>query len=58
VARINNALDHIRTTVGFSGSLAEFKTFLRTDRRFYAKTPEEIGERMMAAIHLIEPKMS
>lgn len=58
VARINTALDQIRSTVGFSGSLSEFKTFLRTDRRFYAKTPEEIGERMMAAIHLIEPKMS
>jgi uncharacterized protein (DUF885 family) len=58
VARINNELDQIRSSVGFSGSLAEFKTFLRTDRRFYAKTPEEIGERMMAAIHLIEPKMS
>jgi uncharacterized protein (DUF885 family) len=58
VARINTALDLIRSTVGFSGSLSEFKTFLRTDRRFYAKTPEEIGERMMAAIHLIEPKMS
>jgi uncharacterized protein (DUF885 family) len=57
VARINNALDQIRTTVGFSGSLVEFKAFLRTDRRFYATTPEEIGQRMMAAIHLIEPKM-
>jgi uncharacterized protein (DUF885 family) len=58
VARINTALDQIRTTVGFSGSLAEFKAFLRTDRRFYATTPEEIGQRMMAAIHLIEPRMS
>lgn len=57
VTRINGELDKIRQSVSFKGSLAEFKTFLRTDPRFYPKTPEEIGQRMMAAIHLIEPKM-
>lgn len=58
VTRINGELDKIRQSVDFKGSLAEFKTFLRTDPRFYPKTPEEIGQRMMTAIHLIEPKMS
>jgi uncharacterized protein (DUF885 family) len=58
VTRINGELDAIRKSSSFSGSLAEFKTFLRTDPRFYPKTPEEIGQRMMTAIHLIEPKMS
>lgn len=57
IARINAELEQIRQQVGFSGTLSEFKTFLRTDKRFYPKTADEIGTRMMAAIHLIEPKM-
>ncbi|GMV23343.1 MAG: hypothetical protein AMXMBFR57_32920 [Acidimicrobiia bacterium] len=58
VTRIMRALDELRVEAGFSGTLQEFKTYLRTDRRFFAQRSEEIGERMMAAIRLIEPKMS
>lgn len=58
VGRLNGLLDGIRQEVGFKGTLGEFKVFLRTDPRFYARTPEEIGQKMLAAIHLIEPKMS
>lgn len=58
VARIMRALDGLRAEAGFTGTLEEFKTFLRTDPRFFAKRSEEIGERLMAAIRLIEPKMS
>jgi uncharacterized protein (DUF885 family) len=58
VLRLNGELDQIRQSVAFAGSLDDFKTFLRTDKRFYPKTSEEIGQRMMTAIHLIEPKMS
>ncbi len=57
VTRILRALDQLRVEAGFAGTLQEFKTFLRTDRRFFAQRSEEIGERMMAAIRLIEPKM-
>ena len=42
---------------GFQGTFPEFLTFLRTDRRFYPTRSEELGERMMAAIRIIEPKM-
>lgn len=57
VVRINQDLDLLRIEANFEGSLAEFKTFLRTDERFYPEASEELGERMMAAIRLIEPKM-
>jgi uncharacterized protein (DUF885 family) len=30
---------------------------LRTDPRFLAKTPDEVGERLMAALHRIEPQI-
>lgn len=57
VRRINAALDGLRGEAGFTGSLEAFKQFLRTDKRFYPTRSEELGERMMAAIRLIEPKM-
>ena len=57
VTRINGELDQIRREVGYAGTLAEFKTYLRTDRRFYPKTADEIAEKMMAALRLIEPRM-
>lgn len=55
--RIAKALDGVRRTVGFSGSLAEFRTFLRTDERFFPKTPEEIGARLMANQERILPRV-
>lgn len=45
VARIQAEMDAIIAEVGFKGSFAEFLTFLRTDPRFYAKTPEELLRR-------------
>ncbi len=49
VARLNAELDAMRAKVGFQGSAAEFRRFLKTDPRFFAKTPEEVGERLLAA---------
>ena len=57
MARINRELDDLRGRVGFAGDLAAFRAFLKTDRRFYPSTPEEIGQRLMAAIRRIEPKI-
>lgn len=45
----------IRRQVGFEGTQREFNDKLRTDPRFLAKTPEEVGERLMAPIRKIEP---
>jgi uncharacterized protein (DUF885 family) len=49
IERLNRELDAVRAKVGFSGTLAEFRQFLKTDTRFFAKTPDEVGERLMAA---------
>jgi uncharacterized protein (DUF885 family) len=42
VARIHKEMDEIIKQVGFQGDFAAFLNFLRTDPRFYAKTPEEL----------------
>ncbi len=57
VARLERALDEVRRAVAFGGSLAEFRTFLETDARFFPKTPEEIGTLLTRAAERIEPRI-
>ena len=57
VTRLDAELDKIRVAAGFRGTLAEFRRYLKTDRRFFPKSSAEIGEAMMAAIRRIEPKV-
>lgn len=45
VARIRAEMQQVIDKVGFKGSFADFLAFLRTDPRFYAKTPQELMER-------------
>jgi uncharacterized protein (DUF885 family) len=45
VARIRAQMDAIIREVGFRGTFVQFQTFLRTDPRFYARTPEELLEK-------------
>ena len=45
VARIQKEMDGVIRQVGFQGDFKAFLGFLRTDPRFYAKTPEELLER-------------
>lgn len=42
VARIKAQMEGIISELNFNGSFQDFLTFLRTDERFYAKTPEEL----------------
>jgi len=42
VARIHKEMQAVIDSTGFQGSFADFLHFLRTDPRFYAKTPEEL----------------
>jgi uncharacterized protein (DUF885 family) len=42
VKRIRQEMDQVIKDSGFTGSFAEFSEFLRTDPRFYFKTPEEL----------------
>jgi uncharacterized protein (DUF885 family) len=48
VARIRGEMDEVVRQTGFSGTFADFLAFLRTDARFYAKTPRELLERASA----------
>ena len=57
VARINAEMQKIRDSLGFKGTKAEFHKFLKTDPRFFPKTADEIGQKLMAHIHRIEPKV-
>jgi len=41
---LNRTLDGIRREAHFNGSLAQFKTFLKTDKRFFVDTPAQYGE--------------
>ena len=42
VARIRAEMDVVKQRAGFSGSMAQFFEFLRTDPQFYARTPREL----------------
>jgi len=57
IARIRRELDAVREEIGFRGSLADFRRFLKTDARFFAKTPEEVAARLMSHVRRIEPQV-
>lgn len=57
VARIRGEMEKIKAEVGFQGSMAEFFTFLRTDPRFFEKTPEALLERYRATAKRIDPEL-
>src|SRR5262245_23637688 len=42
VARIRSEMQEVIAKAGFKGTLAQFQKFLRTDPRFYAKSPEAL----------------
>jgi uncharacterized protein (DUF885 family) len=57
VERTNAAMAKVRERLGFTGTKAEFHTFLRTDPRFFPKTADEIGDKLMAAMREMEPRL-
>jgi uncharacterized protein (DUF885 family) len=57
VARINARMAEVRERLGFRGTKEDFHRSIRTDGRFLARTPEEVGERLMAAVRRIEPRL-
>ncbi len=42
VERIGQEMERVMKSTGFTGDMPAFLKFLRTDSRFYAKTPEEL----------------
>ena len=57
VDAISAEMKKVRDRLGFTGSAAEFKAKLKGDPRFFPRTPEEIGERLMSHVRRIEPKV-
>jgi uncharacterized protein (DUF885 family) len=57
VRRIREEMQKIMTQVGFKGTLQEFFTFLRTDKRFYYATPEELLVGYEAISKRIDPHL-
>jgi uncharacterized protein (DUF885 family) len=58
VERINRDMQQVRDSLEFKGTKADFQQFLKTDPRFFAKTPEEVGERLTNDFHRIEPHLA
>ena len=57
IAATNARMDEVRHRLGFEGTRAELHRSLRSDPRFFARTPEEVGERLLAYVAHIEPKI-
>jgi prolyl oligopeptidase len=57
VARINREMDQVMQQTGFKGSRAEFFQFLRTDPRFFYKTPEDLFEAYKALAKTVDPNL-
>jgi uncharacterized protein (DUF885 family) len=57
VARIRAQMDQVMKDTGFTGDLAAFLKFLRTDPQFYARTPQELLERASYIAKQIDGKL-
>jgi uncharacterized protein (DUF885 family) len=57
VDRISTEMDAVMRQAGFKGDRAAFLKFLRTDPRFYAKTPRELLERASFIAKKIDGKL-
>jgi uncharacterized protein (DUF885 family) len=58
VARIRSEMEKIKTQVGFTGTLQEFFQHLRTDPKFFYKTPEELLTAYRAVSKRIDPNLT
>ncbi|HEV7716875.1 MAG TPA: DUF885 domain-containing protein, partial [Steroidobacteraceae bacterium] len=57
VTRIRAEMDKVIREVGFKGSFTEFLEFLRTDPRFYYKTPDELFRAYAVLAKQIDPEL-
>lgn len=57
VDRISAEMDTVMKQTGFTGDRAAFLQFLRTDPRFYAKTPQQLLERAAFLAKTIDGKL-
>jgi uncharacterized protein (DUF885 family) len=57
VARIRGEMEKVKAEAGFEGTMAEFFAYLRTDPKFFEKTPEALLERYRATAKRIDPEL-
>ena len=57
VQRIRSEMETIQQEVGFEGSFAEFLVHLRTEKKFYYETPEELLQAYKACCDRIDPNL-
>lgn len=57
VARLRAEMEKVKDETGFKGTLAGFFTYLRTDPRFFEKTPAGLLERYQATAKRIDPEL-
>ena len=57
VARIRAEMEKIKTQVNYKGTLQEFFQYLRTDPKFFYKTPEELLNAYRAISKRIDPEL-
>ncbi len=57
VARIRAEMEKIKAQVGFKGTLQEFFNYLRTDPKFFYKTPDELLNAYRATTRRIDPEL-
>jgi prolyl oligopeptidase len=50
-------MEKIKTQVGYRGSLQDFFKYLRTDKKFFYKTPEELLDAYRALTRRIDPEL-
>ena len=57
VARLRAEMEKVKAQTGFKGTLGEFFTYLRTDPRFFHKTPDELLTAYRALSKRIDPEL-
>ncbi|HET6782714.1 MAG TPA: DUF885 domain-containing protein, partial [Pseudoxanthomonas sp.] len=57
VARIRAEMEKVKAQAGFKGSLAEFFAYLRSDPKFFHKTPDELLTAYRALSKRIDPEL-
>ena len=57
IQKVSEKMKVVRNELGFEGTQKEFLEQLRGDPRFYAKTPDEVGERLMSFVAKMQEKI-
>jgi uncharacterized protein (DUF885 family) len=57
IAAVDERMSEIRRRLGFEGSRLDFRRKLDADPRFYAATPQEVEDRLLAHVAAIEPEV-